>query len=122
MASFLKYPPKEKLPSISKKVSCVSSPTSSISEVRKDFWIEVVFLLPKSFCASSSPVKYFLNCCMPAVVKSTDGSSGTSELEGTTACPLLLKKLINFRRSSLEFIDCIIKQILVTRKTTVSHQ
>src|SRR3989344_1779058 len=46
MASFLKYPPKEKLPSISKNVRCDSSPTSSISDVRKLFCIDTALRAP----------------------------------------------------------------------------
>src|SRR3989338_1619043 len=107
MASFLKYPPKLKLPNISKNVRWLSSPTSSISEVRKDFWTETTLSEPKSRLGFAFPVKYGLNCCIPAVVKSTDGSSGINEEEGTMACPLSLKKSKNFLRMSDDFIGCI---------------
>src|SRR3990167_9382599 len=56
IASFLKYPPKEKLPSISKKVRWDSSPISSISDVRKLFCIDAVFFDPKSLSASVGTV------------------------------------------------------------------
>ena len=42
---------------------------------------------------------------MPAVVKRTEGSSGTSEEEGTIVCPLSSKNFRNFSRISLEFIS-----------------
>jgi len=41
---------------------------------------------------------------MPAVVKSTDGSSGISEDEGTTACPRAAKNSRNFLRISEDSI------------------
>src|SRR3989344_6026386 len=44
MACSLKYPPNEKLPNISKNVKCLSSPTSSISDVLTHFWQETTFL------------------------------------------------------------------------------
>ena len=46
------------------------SPTFSMSVVRKHFWHEV----SRATGGSSSPRKYGLNGCMPAVVSSTDGS------------------------------------------------
>src|SRR3990167_6826857 len=104
MAPSLKYPPNEKLPNISKKVWWVSSPTPSISEVRKDFCIDAVFNEPKSRIASALPTKYGLNCCIPAVVKSTDGSSVIKLDEGTIACPFFLKKSKNLLRISEAFI------------------
>ncbi len=45
-------------------------PTSSMSGVRKTFWHEV----RRREGGSSSPRKYGLKGCMPAVVSSTDGS------------------------------------------------
>jgi hypothetical protein len=40
----------------------------------------------------SIPVKTFLNCTIPAFVNMRVGSfRGTSELDGTTACPFLAK-------------------------------
>jgi hypothetical protein len=77
----LKYSPTEKFPSISKNVRCRAvRPTSSMSVVRKHFWTVV------SRCAggSSWPRKYGLSGCIPAVVRSTDGSyvAGTSEADG----------------------------------------
>ena len=45
-------------------------PTFSMSVVRKHFWQEV----SRFEDGYSSPVKYGLNGCMPAVVSSTDGS------------------------------------------------
>ena len=41
---------------------------------------------------------------MPAVVKSTEGSLGNKDEEGTTVCPFFLKKVKNFSRNSDEFI------------------
>ena len=59
-----------KLPSISKSVLWVASPTSSMSGVRKHF-CDVVSL---RFGGSASPVKYGLNCTIPALVRSRVGS------------------------------------------------
>jgi hypothetical protein len=59
------------LPSISKKVMWRAvRPTSSMSGVRKHFWHEV----RRGAGGSSTPAKYGLNGCMPAVVSSTEGS------------------------------------------------
>src|SRR5579885_3629800 len=97
MASFLKYWPTEKLPSISKKVRCEASPTSSISVVRKHFCTEV----SRTAGGTSRPRKNGIICCMPAVVSSTVGSlRGTSEELGTIKWPLLSKKLRNCSRIS----------------------
>ena len=61
--------------------SPVSSPTSSISTVRKHFWTEHMRL-----CGGSSrPRKYGVICCMPAVVSKTVGSlCGTRDDDGTS--------------------------------------
>ena len=45
-------------------------PTTSMSTVRNDFWQDV----SRRLGGSSSPRKYGLNGCMPAVVSSTVGS------------------------------------------------
>ena len=45
-------------------------PTTSMSTVRKLFWQ----LVRRRAGGSSSPRKYGLNGCMPAVVSNTDGS------------------------------------------------
>ena len=45
-------------------------PTTSMSTVRKHFWQEV----SRREGGSSSPRKYGLSGCIPAVVSSTDGS------------------------------------------------
>ena len=75
-----------KLPSISKKVRCRAVlPTSSMSVVRKQRW-QVV---SRRLGGSSSPRKYGFSGCMPAVVRSTDGSctDGTSDAEGRRRWP-----------------------------------
>ena len=56
-----------------------------MSVVRKDFWHEV----SRREGGSSSPLKYGLKGCIPAVVSRTLGSyeEGTSEAEGTRRCP-----------------------------------
>src|SRR5215218_8339423 len=80
----------EKFPSISKKVRCRSVvPTTSMSTVRNDFWHEVSLRLG----GSSSPLKYGLNGCMPAVVRRTEGSYtlGTSDADATRRCPFRSK-------------------------------
>ena len=65
IAPSLKYWPNEKLPSISKKVRWnVSSPTSSMSWVRKTFWHVVV----SGAGGGSRPRKYGICGCMPALV------------------------------------------------------
>jgi hypothetical protein len=59
------------LPSISKKVRWrFVVPTTSMSTVRNDFWHDV----NRFDGGSSSPRKYGLKGCMPAVVSSTEGS------------------------------------------------
>ena len=71
------------MPIISKKVRWRAVwPTTSMSVVRKHFWIEVT----RGPGGVSWPRKYALNGCMPAVVSSTVGSSegGTSDADGTT--------------------------------------
>ena len=45
-------------------------PTFSMSVVRNTFWQEV----RRGAGGVSSPLKYGLNGCIPAVVRSTDGS------------------------------------------------
>src|SRR4029450_904454 len=73
MAPFLKYWPNEKLPSISKNVRwCPSSPTSSMSCVRKHFCEVVV----KGAGGASWPRKYGICGCIPADVSSVEGVSG----------------------------------------------
>ena len=60
----------EKLPSISKKVQCRAvSPTLSMSDVRKHFCT----LAMRGLGGSARPMKYGLNCCMPAVVSRPRG-------------------------------------------------
>jgi hypothetical protein len=91
------------LPSISKKVRCRSvNPTFSMSVVRKDFWQDVSRL----FGGSSSPRKYGLKGCIPAVVSSTLGSYelGTSDADGMRRCPLRSKNDRNRSRISAAFI------------------
>ena len=68
-----------KLPSISKNVRCLWSPTSSMSVVRKLFWL-LVSLREGGVC---SPMKKGLKGTMPALVNSRVGSpAGMSEAEG----------------------------------------
>ena len=81
IAPSLKYCPNEKFPSISKNVRCEpSSPTSSISGVRKHFCTVVVS------CAggSSRPRKNGIWGCMPAEVNRVERSSarGTRDADG----------------------------------------
>ena len=77
-----------KFPNISKKVRCLWSPTSSISVVRKLFWL----LVRRREGGVCSPMKKGLNGTMPALVKSRVGSpAGISEAEGMCWCPLLSK-------------------------------
>ena len=94
-----------KLPSISKNVRCLWSPTSSMSVVRKLFWL-LVRRLEGGVC---SPMKKGLNGTMPALVKSRVGSpAGINEAEGMCWCPLLSK---NFMKESLiwsPFIDFLL--------------
>src|SRR3954463_12413015 len=71
-----------------------------MSVVRKLFWHEV----SRRDGGSSSPRKYGLSGCMPAVVSSTDGSyvAGTSELEGSRLWSRATKKSRKVRRISSE--------------------
>src|SRR3989344_8115686 len=72
--SFLKYSPSDQLPSISKKVVCRLSPTSSISIERKHFCE-----LAKRFPAGcGAPSRYGTSGCIPEPVNRVVGSfSGT---------------------------------------------
>src|SRR5437764_8475595 len=86
IAPSLKYRPNEKLPSISKNVRWnVSSPTSSMSGVRKHFWTVVVM----GAGGGSRPRKYGICGCIPALVSSVERSSarGISDAEGRRRCP-----------------------------------
>src|SRR4026208_1290850 len=86
IAPSLKYWPNEKLPSISKKVRWwPSSPTSSMSTVRKTFCEVVV----SGAGGGSSPRKNGICGCIPAVVRSVESSParGTSEAEGQRRWP-----------------------------------
>ena len=83
------------MPSISKKVQWLASPTSSISPVRRHFCTSVRRLPAGCSC----PIRYGTRGCIPAVVNSTEGSfSGMSEAEGITLWPRSSK---NFRYSDL---------------------
>ena len=77
-------------------------PTFSMSTVRNDFWHEV----SRRLGGSSSPRKYGLNGCMPAVVSRTVGSYtlGTSEADGTRRCPFRSKYDKNRSRISAAFM------------------
>src|SRR5215208_353204 len=93
----------EKLPSISKKVRCRAvNPTFSMSVVRKHFWQ----LVSRFAGGSSSPRKYGLNGCIPAVVRRTDGSytEGTSDADGMRRCSRSSKKDRKRSRISEAFI------------------
>jgi hypothetical protein len=82
----LKYCPNEKLPSISKKVRCEpSSPTSSMSWVRKHFCTVV----SRGAGGCSRPRKNGISGCMPADVNSVERSSarGISDAEGRNVWP-----------------------------------
>jgi hypothetical protein len=99
IAPSLKYWPNEKLPSISKNVRCEpSSPTSSMSGVRKHFCAVVV----SSAGGCSRPRKNGICGCMPAVVSSVERSSarGTSEAEGQRRWPFSSKNARKPSRSS----------------------
>ncbi len=87
IAPSLKYWPNEKLPSISKKVRWkVSSPTSSMSGVRKTFCTVV----RRGAGGSSRPKKKGISGCIPAETTSVERSSarGISEAEGRNSWPL----------------------------------
>ena len=89
-----------KLPSISNIVTWVASPTSSMSTTLNDFCADVRRL----FGGSDSPLKYGLNCTIPAFVSSSVGSpTGISEELATRRWSLDSKKRRNASRiSSLE--------------------
>ncbi len=55
-------------------------PTSSMSSVRMHFWT----LVARGNGAGTTPVRYGTNGTIPATVNSSDGSSLTSEADGTT--------------------------------------
>jgi hypothetical protein len=72
------------LPSISKKLWCLPVvPMMSMSVVRTHFWHVVARVKPRS----RMPRKTGLNWTMPAVVRSSDGSSGMSEELGRRTQP-----------------------------------
>ncbi len=86
IAPSLKYCPNEKLPSISKNVRWwPSSPTSSMSTVRKHFCDVVV----SGAGGGSRPRKNGICGCMPALVSSVESSPGrgTRDDEGTRKWP-----------------------------------
>ncbi len=86
-APSLKYSPNEKLPSISKNVRwCPSSPTSSMSGVRKHFCT----VASSGAGGASRPRKYGISGCMPALFRSVERSQsgGTSEPDGCRVWPL----------------------------------
>ncbi|CAB4730971.1 unannotated protein [freshwater metagenome] len=55
-------------------------PTSSMSRVRTTFWT----LVARGYGGGASPRKYGLNGTMPALTKSSVGSSRRSDADGTT--------------------------------------
>ena len=58
-----------------------------MSPVRTHFWIEVARL----YGGGASPRKYGLNCTMPALTKSSVGSSRINDALGTLVCPARTK-------------------------------
>src|SRR3954454_6349220 len=99
MAPSLKYWPNEKLPSISKNVRWyVSSPTSSMSGVRKHFCTVTV----NGPGGCSRPRKKGICGCIPALVRSVERSSarGISDADGCRRCPFDSKKERNPSRIS----------------------
>jgi hypothetical protein len=85
------------LPSISKKVMCRTvRPTFSMSVVRNAFCDEVA----RGEGGSCWPRKYGLNCTIPAVVRSREGSFGISEDEATRLCSRCSKNERNRSRMS----------------------
>jgi hypothetical protein len=86
IAPSLKYSPNEKFPSISKKVRWkVSSPTSSMSGVRKTFCTVV----SSGAGGSWKPRKNGISGCIPADTRSVERSSGAgiSDADGRNTCP-----------------------------------
>src|SRR3989344_8550415 len=74
-----------------------------MSCVRTHFWTFANRFPSGCFC----PIRYGTKGCMPAVLKSTEGSfSGTSEAEGIILCPLFSK---NFKNLDLISFDCILE-------------
>src|SRR5450756_715266 len=71
----------------------------SMSVVRRHFCTVVARVKPKS----RTPRKTGLNCTMPALVSSSDGSSGTSDDDGHRRQPLLSKNERKLSRISAEF-------------------
>ena len=71
ICSFLKYSPILQLPSISKKVVCLLSPTSSKSLPRKQVCESTSFVPLGCF----SPKRYGSNGCIPLPVNKVVGSS-----------------------------------------------
>src|SRR5215467_3193538 len=106
MASFLKYAPNEKFPSISKNVWCrrvwpTLSRSLCLPPARTHFWL-VVAVLYERF---SRPRKMSLNWFIPALMKSSVGScAGIREELLTMVWPRSAKNWRNRRRISLLFM------------------
>jgi hypothetical protein len=84
------------LPSISKKVRWLASPTWSMSVVRRHFW-QSASRLPAGW---GRPSRYGTSGCTPAVVNSTEGSPpAMREALGRMACPRSAKNARNIDRS-----------------------
>src|SRR6266404_4884965 len=121
MAFSLKYSPKEKLPSISKKVWWrLVKPTFSRSlclpPARTHFCAEVAL----SYSRFSRPRKTSLNWFMPALVKSRVGSPcGTSEELRTRRWPLPSKKRRKVSRISLPLQNFGCACVLLTLSSVV---
>ena len=71
----------------------------SMSVVRRHFCTVVARVKPRS----RTPRNTGLNCTMPALVSSSEGSSGTSEDDGQRRQPLLSKNDRKLSRISAEF-------------------
>src|SRR5688572_937524 len=115
IASFLKYSPNEKFPSISKNVWCLSDgPTFSRSlclPLTRMHFCEVAARVYERF---SRPRNASLNWFMPALVKRSVGSSrGTSDELATTMWPFLRKYSRKLLRISRERMKLIVRLLVV---------
>ena len=83
----------------------------SMSVVRTHFCTVVARVNPRFL----TPRKTGLNCTMPAVVSSSDGSSGISDDDGCRRQPLLSKKERKLSRISAEFTSSLLMRSRVIR-------
>src|SRR5688572_20936521 len=112
IASFLKYSPNEKFPSISKNVWWrKEGPTFSRSLCLPLTRMHFCVVVARLYARVSRPRNTSLNWFMPALVNNSVGSScGTSDELGTMRWPFRSKNLRNEARTSFDVIRSIVRR------------